>query len=100
LPRGQDYGVTNGEARVVLVARQEAWVQVSGANQEVWTRVLRPGDRYLVPNDPSLTLSTGNAGGLDILVDGKKVASLGPVGVVRRGISLDPKRLLGGAALP
>jgi cytoskeletal protein RodZ len=100
LPRGQDYGVTNGEARVVLVARQEAWVQVSGANQEVWTRVLRPGDRYLVPNDPSLTLSTGNAGGLDILVDGKKVSSLGPVGVVRRGISLDPKRLLGGAALP
>jgi cytoskeleton protein RodZ len=100
LPRGQDYGVTNGESRVVLVARQEAWVQVSGANQEVWTRVLRPGDRYLVPNDPSLTLSTGNAGGLDILVDGKKVPSLGPVGVVRRGISLDPKRLLGGAALP
>jgi len=96
LPRGQDYGVTNGEARVILVARQEAWVQVSGANQEVWTRVLRPGDRYLVPNDPSLTLSTGNAGGLDILVDGKKVSSLGPVGVVRRGISLDPKRLLGG----
>jgi len=100
LPRGQDYGVTNGEARVVLVARQEAWVQVSSANQEVWTRVLRPGDRYLVPNDPSLTLSTGNAGGLDILVDGKKVSSLGPVGVVRRGISLDPKRLLGGAAIP
>jgi len=100
LPRGQDYGVTNGEARVVLVARQEAWVQVSSANQEVWTRVLRPGDRYLVPNDPTLTLSTGNAGGLDILVDGKKVSSLGPVGVVRRGISLDPKRLLGGAAIP
>jgi cytoskeleton protein RodZ len=96
LPQGQDYGVTNGEARVVLVARQEAWVQVSSAKQEVWTRVLRPGDRYLVPNDPSLTLSTGNAGGLDILVDGKKVSSLGPVGVVRRGISLDPKRLLGG----
>jgi cytoskeleton protein RodZ len=100
LPRGQDYGVTNGEARVVLVARQEAWVQVSGANQEVWTRVLRPGDRYLVPNDPTLTLSTGNAGGLDILVDGKKVSSLGPVGVVRRGISLDPQRLLGGAGIP
>jgi cytoskeletal protein RodZ len=96
LPRGQDYGVTNGESRVVLVARQEAWVQVSSASQEVWTRVLRPGDRYLVPNDPTLTLATGNAGGLDILVDGKKVSSLGPVGVVRRNISLDPQRLLGG----
>ncbi|MFZ5792713.1 MAG: helix-turn-helix domain-containing protein [Pseudomonadota bacterium] len=100
LPKGQDYGVANGEARVVLVARQESWVQVSSANQEVWTRVLRPGDRYLVPNDPTLTLSTGNAGGLDILVDGRKISSLGPVGVVRRGISLDPKRLLDGTAIP
>lgn len=100
LPRGQDYGVTNGESRVVLVARQEAWVQVSSAKQDVWTRVLRPGDRYLVPNDPTLILSTGNAGGLDILVDGKKMSSLGPVGVVRRGISLDPQRLLGGTAIP
>jgi cytoskeleton protein RodZ len=100
LPKGQDYGVANGETRVVLVARQESWVQVSSANQEVWTRVLRPGDRYLVPNDPTLTLSTGNAGGLDILVDGRKIPSLGPVGVVRRGISLDPKRLLNGTAIP
>ena len=100
LPKGQDYGVTNGQSRVILVARQEAWVQVSSATQEVWTRVLRTGDRYLVPNDPTLTLATGNAGGLDIMVDGKKVPSLGPVGVVRRGISLDPNRLLGGTAIP
>lgn len=100
LPKGQDYGVTNGQSRVILVARQKSWVQVSSATQEVWTRVLRTGDRYLVPNDPTLTLSTGNAGGLDIMVDGKKVPSLGPVGVVRRGISLDPNRLLGGSAIP
>lgn len=100
LPKGQDYGVTNGQSRVILVARQEAWVQVSSATQEVWTRVLRTGDRYLVPDDPTLTLATGNAGGLDIMVDGKKVPSLGPVGVVRRGISLDPNRLLGGSAIP
>jgi cytoskeleton protein RodZ len=100
LPKGQDYGVTNGQSRVILVARQEAWVQVSSATQEVWTRVLRSGDRYLVPNDPTLTLSTGNAGGLDIMVDGKKVPPLGPVGVVRRGISLDPARLLGGSTIP
>ena len=100
LPKGQDYGVTNGQSRVILVARQESWVQVSSATQEVWTRVLRTGDRYLVPNDPTLTLATGNAGGLDIMVDGKKVPPLGPVGVVRRGISLDPARLLGGSAIP
>jgi cytoskeletal protein RodZ len=99
LPRGQDYGVTNGDTRVVLVARQEVWVQVSSPTQEVWTRVLRPGDRYLVPNDASLTLATGNAGGLDIMVDGKKTPSLGPVGVVRRGIPLDPSKLLG-VAIP
>lgn len=98
--QGQDYGVTNSETRVVLVARQESWVQVSSPDQEVWTRVLRPGDRYRVPNEPDLMLATGNAGGLDIVVDGRKIPSLGPVGVVRRGISLDPTKLLDGTAIP
>ncbi|MGD9742464.1 MAG: DUF4115 domain-containing protein, partial [Dongiaceae bacterium] len=82
-------------------AVQESWVQVKTATgEEVWTKVLRTGDRYLVPNEAGLLLATGNAGGLQILVDGRPTARLGPVGVVKREISLDPERLLAGSAAP
>lgn len=101
LPEGQQYGVTNADARVVLIAMQEAWVQIKKADgEEVWTKVLRPGDRFMVPNERGLILATGNAGGLQVVVDGKRVAALGPIGVVRRGILLDPQRLIDGTAAP
>ena len=47
-----------------------------------------------MPLSAGIKLSTGNAGGVDILVDGKKIDSLGPVGAVRRNILLDPDILL------
>lgn len=101
LPVGREYGTTNADARIVLVAVQESWVQVKTATgEEVWTKVLRTGDRYLVPNEAGLLLATGNAGGLQILVDGRPTPRLGPVGVVKREISLDPDRLLAGGAVP
>jgi len=62
----------------------------------VLTRIFRPGDVYLVPNRPGLTLMTGNAGGLEVIVDGKPIAPLGPVGAVRRDVVLDPAKLLAG----
>jgi len=45
-------------------------------------------------------LAVGNAGGIDVFVDGSKAPALGPVGVGRRGVSLDPERLKSGTALP
>jgi cytoskeleton protein RodZ len=90
-PQGQVYGVDNKDARIVILARLESWVRVSDKNQKpVWTRVLREGEAYQVPNDPSLTLTTGNAGGLEIYVDGKPIAPIGGVGMVSRNVSLDP----------
>ena len=65
----------------------------------IMTRVLQPGDSYRVPNQAGLTLVTGNAGGLEIEVDGAVVPALGPVGAIRRGIALDPERLRKGTAL-
>jgi cytoskeleton protein RodZ len=93
------YGVENNDARIVLRARLDSWVQVHAADESlIMTRVLQPGDSYRVPNQAGLTLVTGNAGGLEIEVDGAVVPALGPVGAIRRGIALDPERLLKGTA--
>jgi cytoskeletal protein RodZ len=98
---GEVFGATEGGSRIVLVARLESWIQVTDPETNaLLTRVLRAGDRYYVPAEADLTLATGNAGGLDVWVDGRKAPALGPVGVVRRGIALDAARLESGTALP
>jgi cytoskeletal protein RodZ len=95
----QVYGAENADARIVLKATQDAWVQVRDRQGTLLlTRVLRVGDSYQVPNQDDLTLLTGNAGGLEILVDGRALAPLGPVGAVRRNIPLSPEALVGGAS--
>jgi cytoskeleton protein RodZ len=62
------------------------------------TRTLAAGDRVPVPDLPGLTLFTGNAGGVEILLDGRALPALGAVGAVRRNISLDIKALQQGRA--
>lgn len=93
------YGERGGGSRIVLRALQDSWVQVRDRQDSLLlTRVLRAGDTYYVPNQAGLTLLTGNAGGIEIEVDGVKAPPLGPIGSVRRQIALDPDRLLGGAS--
>ena len=82
-------------SRIVLRANEDSWVEVKEVGgKRLISKILREGDSYQVPLSAGIKLSTGNAGGVDILVDGKKIASLGPVGAVRRNILLDPDILL------
>ena len=96
----QVYGRGNVGTRIVLRATQDSWVQVRDRNEDLlFTRVLRAGDSYQVPNQTGLTLLTGNAGGLEVEVDGTALGALGPVGTVRRNVALEPAGLLGGSTL-
>ncbi len=78
----------------------DSWIQVrdDSINRLLMTRLLRAGDVYHVPDRPGLKLLTGNAGALEILVDGETVPSIGPVGRVRRDVALDVARLRDGTA--
>jgi cytoskeleton protein RodZ len=90
------YGAPDGAARVVLRATSDSWIQVRDKTSNLlFTRVLKPGEHYNVPNEQGLTMIAGNAGGLDITVDGMNVAKIGEAGRVARNVSLDPDRLLG-----
>jgi cytoskeleton protein RodZ len=89
------YGSTSAETRVVLRARDNAWVHVSSTNNDyLWVQTLQPGDRFIVPARPDLVLWTGNAGGVEVLVDGALLPALGPEAVVVRDVSLQPRALL------
>ncbi len=91
------YGENNQDSRIIVRATQDSWVQIRDRNNALLlTRVLRTGDSYIVPNQDGLTLLTGNAGGIEIEVDGVKVPPIGPIGSVRRQIALDPGLLRAG----
>ena len=93
--------VDTAVSRIVVQARTASWIQVRDdiANKLLLTRLMRPGDVYRVPDRPGLTLLTGNAGALEILVDGETVPPLGPVGLVRRDVALDADLLRAGSAV-
>lgn len=86
--------------KIVIRARLESWVQITDAEEEViYSRVMRAGETYTVPEEAQgLMFTTGNAGGVEILVDGAKLKSLGAVGLVKRDIPLDPAKLKDGSA--
>ncbi len=94
-PAATIYGASGGQSRVVLHATADSWIQVrdKGGNL-LFTRVLKPGETYNVPNEDGLTMVTGNAGGIDITVDGAGVPKLGELGKVVRNVSLNPDHLL------
>ena len=86
--------------RVVLLARDSSWIQVRSADRAfVRTRTLEPGDRFAMPDRNDLALSTGNAGGLEILLDGQSVGLAGAPGAVVKNLSLAPDALRQRAAV-
>jgi cytoskeleton protein RodZ len=83
--------------RIVLRASADAWVQVRDRQGSILlNRVMRAGETWQVPAKGQLTLTTGNAGGTELLVDGVATPSLGADGAVRRDLALDPDAIRDG----
>jgi cytoskeleton protein RodZ len=79
---------------VAIVARESSWVQVrSAAGDFVRTRTMEPGETLVLPDRADLALWTGNAGGLELLLDGQSVGRAGAAGAVVRDLSLAPDSL-------
>jgi cytoskeleton protein RodZ len=97
LPVGHEYGLSNGDTRVLIRALGSAWIRVSDKDgKPVFTQTLLAGDTYHVPNEPGLTFKTGVAKSLAFFVDGHQVPRIS--GFARSNVSLDPDRLIAGNA--
>jgi cytoskeleton protein RodZ len=83
--------------RIVVRANADSWLMVKDrAGSVLLNRVLKTGETWPVPPRTDLTLTTGNAGGTEILVDGTTTAGLGGNGAVRRDMPLDPDQIKDG----
>lgn len=90
------FGTDNkDESVVVLQAVQESWVKIEdGRGNTMFSRVLVPGDVYYVPKGNNYKATFGNAGGVDIWVNGKLAPDAGADHARVSDISLKPEKLM------
>lgn len=95
------FGTDNrAKANVILQANRDAnetgaWVEVKDARGRTeLSRVLLPGDVYYVPAGGKYTATFGNAGGIDIWVNGKLAPKVGANHARKSGIILSPEKLM------
>lgn len=82
------------ESRVVLQAEKESWVKIENARGDtVFSRVLVPGDVYYMPLGDKFKGTFGNAGAIDVWVDGQLIKKLGPANTRKTGVSMSPDAL-------
>ncbi len=83
------------EHRVTIEVSERSWVEIRDRSGKIiLSRTLEPGNTYFVPTDrEDLILTTGNAGGLIIKVDGEKIPPFGGRGDVKRNIPLKAEEL-------
>jgi hypothetical protein len=82
LPSGRTYGGANNNSRLTLLVHRPIRVMVYGPrNRLLFSRVLQRGDSYRAPNLQGLTVSTPDAGAVEIMSDGASGGYLGEDGV-------------------
>jgi cytoskeleton protein RodZ len=79
---------------LVLRANEDSWIKVSdGGPVSLKIGILKAGETYSVPQMPGIKLTTGNAGGVDVIFNGKQLPAIGAKGMVAKNVPLDPASL-------
>ncbi|MDA7545283.1 DUF4115 domain-containing protein [Alphaproteobacteria bacterium] len=82
----------NPNTELVLKAIGNSWVEIEDLNGNIlMTRLMRPGETYIVPNIKGLTLNSGNAGALSLSRGDIFLPSLGDVGEIIKARPLNIK---------
>ncbi|HAJ89490.1 MAG TPA: hypothetical protein DCM27_00515 [Rhodospirillaceae bacterium] len=81
--------------QVVLKAIDNVWLEIRDSGKKtIFSRVLAVGEEYWIPvGQNDLTMTLGNAGGLQISIDGQALPFLGKTGQVIRKLSLNAEKL-------
>ena len=97
---GQKYGAANTDARIIYVARRETTLQVFSGGKERIGRPVLPGDSFRLPNTSDVTVSTPDAGAIDVILDGVFIGRAGPDGHRLVEMKVTPVLYGGPAELP
>ena len=79
---------------ITIRAVAASWVEIVRDNgEEVMAKLMRVGDSYVVEGNTRLYLSTGNAGGLEIVIGNDDPRSIGETGQIVRDLPLVTDKL-------
>jgi len=82
------------DMEITLRATGASWVEIiRNDGEEVMTKLMRAGDTYMVDSRDRLYLSTGNAGGLELVFNDGTTRSIGDSGEILRDLLLDATKL-------
>jgi cytoskeleton protein RodZ len=94
IPQGKVYGQQNRDARVVLRMKDTTRVLVQGKDGTTYiNRTLNAGDTYMVPDMVGLSLTTADAGAVEVDLDGAAMGVAGRKGQIGETFSLDPQAI-------
>lgn len=79
---------------VIIRATSSSWVEiVRGDGIAVLKKLMKAGETYVVDDGRALYLSTGNAGGIELVTSGSDVIAIGSAGEIVRDLPLAKDRL-------
>jgi cytoskeleton protein RodZ len=82
--------VASAPVQVVLSASEPAWVSVMADGKPAYVGVLRPREKKEIVAAEKVEVVAGNAGGIEISLNGRAIDSIGPRGQVRT-VELTPE---------
>ena len=87
-------GQRDPDSEITVRATGTSWVEIiRNDGEEVMTRLMRDGETYIVDSREKLYLSTGNAGGIELMFSDGLVKPVGERGEILRDLPLDVERL-------
>jgi cytoskeleton protein RodZ len=88
-----------GEFTIVIRAHEESWVSTTADGKTISHETLEPGSERVIRGREEIIVKTGNAGGIDFLLNGKKIDTGGTLGEVRT-VTFGPQGILPNAPEP
>ena len=89
LPPGRVYGADNTYSRITLRFHRPTRVTVHGRGERLlFSRAVQPGDSYRAPSLTDLTVTTEDAGAVEVLFNGSSAGFIGAGGVTVEKASL------------
>ncbi|MDR2669084.1 MAG: DUF4115 domain-containing protein [Desulfovibrio sp.] len=77
VPAGGERATPDGTNQVLILSRETCWINSRADGAKGRDYVLKPGDRFMLTYNNQLELTLGNAGGVDLVHNGK---NFGPGG--------------------
>ena len=90
---------TPGEFTVTIQAREESWISITADGRTVSSELLAVGSERAIRGRKEIIVKAGNAGGVDFLFNGKKLATGGELGEVKT-VTFGPRGVLPTAPAP